>query len=218
VGVETASFLAQLNLNWPLGADSRSQGDDHLRLIKQVLKTTFPGAGGLGLASAINVTEDEFNFLSGVTSPIQSQLSNATFPAGTVLPFYQAAPPPGWTLVDVDNFMLRAVNTSGGTSGGTDSPILNDTIPSHTHTISELATDTTGAHIHTTDFAPYGFEMSANIQVGGFDGLNLTTTSDLMVLSAGAHSHTITGGTIAANVGAANWAPKYLNMILCSKS
>ena len=75
MGIETATFIANLNLGWPLGADTVAQGDDHLRLIKKVLKATFPGAGGQGLASAINVTEAQFNSLAGVTSPLQAQLN-----------------------------------------------------------------------------------------------------------------------------------------------
>lgn len=219
MGVETASFLAQLNLNWPLGADSRSQGDDHLRLIKQVLKTTFPGAGGQGLASAINVTEAELNFLSGVTSPIQSQISNATFPAGTVLPFYQAAPPPGWTLVNVDNFMLRAVNTAGGTSGGTDSPISMAVVPSHSHSLSGISLSSNGDHAHTAIQGAQNGLSSGNYygMVLG-DGAAAFIQAGATTSSAGSHTHTVSGGTIAANAGAANWTPKYLNMILCSKS
>lgn len=46
MGLETAAFIAQLNTAWPDGAtDLKSQGDDHLKLIKSALKGSFPNMG-----------------------------------------------------------------------------------------------------------------------------------------------------------------------------
>jgi hypothetical protein len=39
MGLETGNTIAQLNAAWPLGSDPRSQGDDHLRLVKRVMTT-----------------------------------------------------------------------------------------------------------------------------------------------------------------------------------
>lgn len=44
MGLETASFISGLTPAWPLAGDTKSQGDDHLRLIKSVLQATFPNA------------------------------------------------------------------------------------------------------------------------------------------------------------------------------
>ncbi len=41
--VETASFLNDLNASNPPGTDQLKQADDHFRLMKTVLKATFPG-------------------------------------------------------------------------------------------------------------------------------------------------------------------------------
>ena len=38
MGLESATKISELNANWPLGSDPKSQGDDHLRLIKSVLQ------------------------------------------------------------------------------------------------------------------------------------------------------------------------------------
>ena len=46
MGLETGTYLDDLVATNPLGADSKSAGDDHLRLIKSVLKATFPGMTG----------------------------------------------------------------------------------------------------------------------------------------------------------------------------
>jgi hypothetical protein len=64
MGLESATFISQLNASNPIGAsDPKSQGDDHLRLIKLTLQATFPNANG-----AINPTPAEFNLLAGCTS------------------------------------------------------------------------------------------------------------------------------------------------------
>lgn len=45
MGLETGTFIDDLTPTWPTGSEKKSQGDDHLRLIKAVLKGTFPRAG-----------------------------------------------------------------------------------------------------------------------------------------------------------------------------
>lgn len=44
--LESATYLASLVASNPPGTDPRSQGDDHIRLLKSVLLATFPGLGG----------------------------------------------------------------------------------------------------------------------------------------------------------------------------
>lgn len=46
MGLETGTYLNNLVETNPLTSDAKSQGDDHLRLIKSVLKATFPGMAG----------------------------------------------------------------------------------------------------------------------------------------------------------------------------
>lgn len=47
MALETASYVADLTTTNPTATDPKSQGDDHLRLIKTVLKNTFAGFPGL---------------------------------------------------------------------------------------------------------------------------------------------------------------------------
>jgi microcystin-dependent protein len=44
MGLETATFISGLTPSWPTSSELKSQGDDHLRLIKQTLQNTFPAA------------------------------------------------------------------------------------------------------------------------------------------------------------------------------
>jgi hypothetical protein len=70
-------YISDLDKTWPLFTDPRSQGDDHLRYIKNVLKNTFPGALGQGFNTPILADESELNFLQGTTSNVQAQLDAA---------------------------------------------------------------------------------------------------------------------------------------------
>ena len=42
MGLETGTYVSDLVITNPLASDLRSQGDDHLRLIKKVLQNSFP--------------------------------------------------------------------------------------------------------------------------------------------------------------------------------
>lgn len=46
MGLETGTYVNDLNTANPTSTDPKSQGDDHLRLIKTVLKNTFAGLAG----------------------------------------------------------------------------------------------------------------------------------------------------------------------------
>lgn len=57
--------ISSLNVAWPLAGDLIKEGDDHLRLLKSVLKKQFPG-----LNKPVTVTSDELNNLKNVFTPI----------------------------------------------------------------------------------------------------------------------------------------------------
>lgn len=68
--VESATYISQLDPSLPASGDPKSEGDNHLRLTKSVLKAQFPNFG----TNAINATAAEVNYLGGVTSGIQTQI------------------------------------------------------------------------------------------------------------------------------------------------
>lgn len=53
---ETATYIDELDETKPAGSESPSEGDDHLRLIKDVLKNTLPNLSG-----AMTKTDSELN-------------------------------------------------------------------------------------------------------------------------------------------------------------
>lgn len=68
--VETATYINQLDSAKPGATDLKSEGDDHLRLIKSTLQATFPN-----LAGAVSATHTELGYVAGVTSSLQSQIN-----------------------------------------------------------------------------------------------------------------------------------------------
>lgn len=74
MGLEASNSIAGLDKNWPLSGDKTSRGDDHLRLLKSVLKAQFPGAAGEGFSIPIIASEAELNHLGGTRSNLQAQL------------------------------------------------------------------------------------------------------------------------------------------------
>ena len=64
MGVETATFISQLSATNPLATDPISQGDDQIRLVKEVLQAQFTTLG----AAAVTTTAAELNILDTVTA------------------------------------------------------------------------------------------------------------------------------------------------------
>ena len=159
-------------------------------------------------------------------------------PSGTRMPFAQANAPTGWTQDTSDNAtnrMLRVVNTAAHTVGGSHSPILNNVVPWHNHefTTGNESADhshigTTGIesaqHTHAAMLSPSGsFVGGPNFQGGSGYGWNSPSGTQ-----SANHTHTFTtggrsvahthSGTSNANAAAANWTPRYIDMIICSKN
>ena len=85
---ETATYISQLVATNPVASDSVSVGDDHLRMLKTVLKTQFSGLTG---TTAISATEAEMNYLDLATlgtsadSKVLTQASGVVTIAGDVV-------------------------------------------------------------------------------------------------------------------------------------
>lgn len=102
--LEVANFISQLVSTNPVGAsDALSTADDHLRLVKTVLKASFPN-----INAAVNATPTQLNYLVGVTSLIQTQL-NAKLASAT------------YTAADI----LTKIKTVDGAASGLDADLLD---------------------------------------------------------------------------------------------
>lgn len=85
MGLETATFINGLVESNPTSSDSANQGDNHLRLIKTVLKNTFPN-----LTGAVTATQAQLNTpylpLAGGTLTGGVTGTTAAFPGGVTAP------------------------------------------------------------------------------------------------------------------------------------
>ena len=59
MGIESASYISELDDTNPVVGDPVGEGDDHLRLIKTVLQTQFSGLSG---TTAVTTSEAELNY------------------------------------------------------------------------------------------------------------------------------------------------------------
>lgn len=84
MGLETGTYISDLNSANPTSSDPKSQGDDHIRLIKSTVKASFTGVTG-----AVTATHTELNYMVGVTSAVQTQI-NAKAP--TASPTFTGSP------------------------------------------------------------------------------------------------------------------------------
>ena len=69
MALETGTYISDLVITNPVIGDDVGQGDDHLRLVKATVKTTFPNITG-----AVTPTHTQLNYVAGVTSALQTQL------------------------------------------------------------------------------------------------------------------------------------------------
>ena len=121
--LESGTYTSDLNASNPVGAsDPKSQGDDHIRLIKSTIKNTLPNLSG-----AMTLTHTQLNSaaIKSEQNDFTSSGTRNTAPVRIVnnnpdLAFYESDGPvdeKGWDfLADSGAFLLRTY-TDAGTSG-----------------------------------------------------------------------------------------------------
>ena len=150
---------------------------------------------------------------------------SAGFPSGTRLIFDQPSAPVGWTrdISDRANNRMIVLNSSTTftATGGTNSPILNNVVPAHTHNIttgSESAqhTHVDAGHTHTV---PYFGALTGTAGANPIWANVSSTTSAIGHANLGTESvdHTHSGTTDAGS-SQQNWTPRYLYTIVCQKN
>lgn len=189
--------------------DSLSSGDPNKIINGSLFDAEFDPIA-IAVASKINKVAGETGEIPKFTSSGQLESSgftpaNISFVSGTVMSFFQASAPTGWTQVTAHNdAMLRVVSGAGGGSGGSASPITNShahTTAGHVLTIAEMP-----AHTHTYTFKSTTGGSSAG---GDPNSINNSTLNTGSAGSNNSHSH--------GNTGSNTWSPKYINMIIASK-
>ena len=62
--IETATYTPQLDATYPASGDAKSEGDNHIRLLKSTIKATWPNL----TATAVTPTSADFNTLTGAAT------------------------------------------------------------------------------------------------------------------------------------------------------
>ena len=97
--IETSTYISELNTAYPEAGSAFSDGDDHLRKIKANIKATFPNF----TAIACTPSSVEFNYLTGVTSAIQTQFAGK---AGTLSPAFTGTPTAPTAVAGTNNTQI----------------------------------------------------------------------------------------------------------------
>ena len=79
MALESTTYIDGLVTTNPTGTDPRSQGDDHIRLVKSTIRSTFPNVSG-----AMTATHTELNLIDGYTGTTAELNYNDVPTLGTV--------------------------------------------------------------------------------------------------------------------------------------
>jgi hypothetical protein len=148
--LEEATYIDGLNSANPLSTDAASAGDDHIRRIKAVLKSTFPALDG-----AVTQTPRQMNY------PMEIGMISLWYGSSVSVP-------DGWKICDGtthaksdgtgdittpdlrDKVVLGASGTRAqGTTGGSESATSSSS-GSHSHTVTVTQTGSTHSHSGAT--------------------------------------------------------------------
>ncbi len=205
MAIESATYISDLQPSNPAGSDPVADGDNHIRLIKQALRNTFPA-----LTGPVNLTNNQL----------------ASFVPPGVITMWIGAPnsiPPGWALCDgrtvalsngggnitVPDLRNQFIAGAGGAygvgqqGGAAGRNITTDTQGFHAHTgvtdaqgnhnhtgaTTETALNThqMPPHDHSLSFAPVG--VSNGPGTGPYSVLNVLTQGSATGVNGGGGGH-----------------------------
>lgn len=202
--IESAKFNAVIDdINSEI---SRSIASDGQTTITADIPLNSNTITGIRDASASGEPVEYDQYLAGLAS-----VSGDGFEAGTEMIFIQAAAPTGWTINSGITDRQLYINTaSGGSTGGSDNPLLMDKVPSHTHTATTSSSQV--SHAHT--FLTYSGTTGVVSRVTGALNNGAAFSSVQTEFATPAITSTT---TVNANSSADVWEPKYVTGIICSK-
>lgn len=192
MALETATYIDDLVPANPSGTDRLQFGDDHIRMIKQVLKNTFPNITG-----PVTKTQDDLNATA------------FTFPIGIISIWYGASidVPNGWAvcngqtvarsdgLGDITTPDLRdrvvigagTLAAQGIQIGATTASGTTTAAGAHTHTISG------GEHTHTIQVQSATTNATLSVTTDPIDGSGgQSMVQSVSITNPPAHTHVAT--------------------------
>ena len=73
MGLESGTYISDLDSSNPAAGDNVSQGDDHIRLLKSTIQATFPNVDG-----AVTPTDTELNTVSDLSTQVPTYVAKTT--------------------------------------------------------------------------------------------------------------------------------------------
>ena len=189
--LESANTIAQLDEQWPNGSDSVDRGDDHIRLIKSVMKNTFPGPTGNGFSTPVTVDPALLNDLAKTLNDMKLAITNSQA-IGNIIFRDDAVDPatlyPGtvWMLLTGDACVALATAQNVGKTSGDNNPIVPVQLHSHG---AVFAGTPLPPHNHDTGLRG-GNRISGGTHSPNFSGYDTILYTN--AVSAGTPSGTVT--------------------------
>lgn len=214
MALETAFTVNQLDPANPSGPDRLAQGDDHIRLIKAVLKNTFPN-----INAPITVTDELINSIASLAVPVGVISlwygSSASIPVGYALCDGNAAVPlsaGGGTIAvpDMRGRVAAGANVdhlTGTTFGQNTKTVATEVGGAHSHVGATTAGE--GTHAHTVEIAGTALttaQLPAHTHFAAKTGVNNGGISGSTAIAGekntdGDSDYRLTGGSGVADIG-----------------
>jgi len=152
----------------------------------------------------------------------QTTAATTSIPSGSVVLFYQSAAPTGWTQVtSLNDYALRLVSGTGGTTGGTTA--FSTVFSNQTPTINVSGLSAGATTLSTAQIPSHTHNIWADSAPGGgCNGGRVSSTNQgqgqytsIATGGGGSHSHSLSG---SATSSAITLNVQYANIIICSKN
>lgn len=209
--LETGSTIEELDSTWPTGLDGLNTGDNHIRLIKSILKKQFPGVSKNGFSKPITITEDFLNGLPKALKDINDKIDKL-YPIGSVVLRMDNINPSTiyggtWALITGDaSLTFGNGQAQNGALSGDNTPVVP--LPKHTHGASFTNGRTSGGHhSHGLGYTsgPYGNWIRWNGGTGakGVFSSGSEYATQPVSTEGSDHSHGVSGTVNISNAGTA---------------
>lgn len=178
--LESASFISQLDSANPLGTEPKSVADDHLRLIKNVLKTQFPNFGAAALvptAQAIN------QFHAAASADSSGNLGVGVAPSIFRCEFFKSsggAAQVGITSANNSFSELYFGDTDNKTAGALSYSHSDDSLSVFTGASARMRIDSIGNLVQQAPSSPPSLTTNGQLV------MNLTSSTNLRISVRGA--------------------------------
>jgi hypothetical protein len=135
-------------------------------------KTPIYADGSNPMTAALTLAGDPVNPTDAADKHYVDNATPPPFPSGTVMLFYQAAAPVGWTKLTTQNDKaLRVVSGNGGVAGGTNAfstVMAQSVVGNHTIAAAEIPDGIASSQVNSIQVFPSGNgSLSAPLNTGG---------------------------------------------------